>query len=606
MGSDAVLDSVEVFSPATEQFALVATPMSTGRTRHAAALTGGKVMIVGGWDGTGPIASVDVYDPETDSISAGPSMTTARAEHSATTLLDGNVLVAGGMSEGELQSAELLDIGTGQFVPTPVSMSAPRRNHVALLLPHNNSVLITGGWSDGGAVPTAEVYRPWQDGGTFLSTSSEASGRNWGIASALSFAASATNRGGAVDGLILASGGDGAPGADLYGFATVKTDRDDYIPGQTVRVSGGGWKPGPVTFYVRELPAEHYARILTIDADGSGNIDNAELFLVEEHHLGVRFLLTAADGVSQAHMTFTDGGVRVRGFNGAAMLAVPFAAGSFQVFSNTTCAGSATGTWPVASFSTRSTGNGYEDVLGLTADIGQSFRATAPATFTLSGTNYVFSTWTAENGSQLQSPAGNTTVCFSSTSNGQVSAAVSYSVVADGIAPTVTITSPTSSVYSATTVPGAFAGTAADNNGGLGLNANSTTFILRRGSDNQYWNGSTWQAAVFNLPTTHVASTRQYLGELDELRSTSDLVSGNKRHVHRSSHRRRQVGQCSDKRCCDVHTGQSRTGNGERHGSRKRQRAASGQCSNAEWICSRRGRKQPGPQCQQHDVHASP
>src|SRR5207237_281862 len=46
-----------------------------------------------------------------------------------------------------------------------------------------------------------------------------------------------------------------------------------------------------------------------------------------------------------------------------------------------------------------------------------------------------------------------------------------------------------------------------DNSGGAGLAANSTTFTLRRRSDNQYWNGTAFQVAVFNLATTHSATT---------------------------------------------------------------------------------------------------
>src|SRR5206468_647256 len=62
-------------------------------------------------------------------------------------------------------------------------------------------------------------------------------------------------------------------------------------------------------------------------------------------------------------------------------------------------------------------------------------------------------------------------------------------------------------IYGGATVPASFSGAAADNNGGVGLNANSTTFTLQRGSDNFYWTGSAWQAGVFNLTTTHSATT---------------------------------------------------------------------------------------------------
>src|SRR5205814_5143412 len=56
-------------------------------------------------------------------------------------------------------------------------------------------------------------------------------------------------------------------------------------------------------------------------------------------------------------------------------------------------------------------------------------------------------------------------------------------------------------------VPTPFTGTAGDNTGGIGLNANSTKFTLRRDSDNFYWNGSGFQSNVANLATTHSATT---------------------------------------------------------------------------------------------------
>src|SRR5207248_923116 len=36
---------------------------------------------------------------------------------------------------------------------------------------------------------------------------------------------------------------------------------------------------------------------------------------------------------------------------------------------------------------------------------------------------------------------------------------------------------------------------------------NSTTFTLRRSTDNFYWTGSTWQVAAFNLATTNSATS---------------------------------------------------------------------------------------------------
>src|SRR5205823_14222963 len=61
--------------------------------------------------------------------------------------------------------------------------------------------------------------------------------------------------------------------------------------------------------------------------------------------------------------------------------------------------------------------------------------------------------------------------------------------------------------FQAAGVPASWTGSAADNSGGAGLNANSTTFTLQRGSDSNYWTGSAWQAGAANLATTHAATT---------------------------------------------------------------------------------------------------
>src|SRR5207249_744216 len=85
--------------------------------------------------------------------------------------------------------------------------------------------------------------------------------------------------------------------------------------------------------------------------------------------------------------------------------------------------------------------------------------------------------------------------------------AVSFTL--QNVAPaTASVTTPADgSLYRAATVPAGFSGNAAEGNGGAGLNANSTTFTLQRSSDNFYRTGSAWQAGVFNLATSHSATT---------------------------------------------------------------------------------------------------
>src|SRR5206468_3646263 len=93
-----------------------------------------------------------------------------------------------------------------------------------------------------------------------------------------------------------------------------------------------------------------------------------------------------------------------------------------------------------------------------------------------------------------------------SVGNTATSTAVTFTL--DKTAPTTaSVTAPANgSAYRAATVPASFTGNAADNTGGVGLNANSTTFTLQR-PDSQYWTGSAWQVAVFNLATAHSATT---------------------------------------------------------------------------------------------------
>ena len=82
----------------------------------------------------------------------------------------------------------------------------------------------------------------------------------------------------AADGHLLLAGGEGLASSEIYRFATVRTDMDDYLPGQTVYVSASGWQPNEtVTFGLRELPAEHEARAFSVTADENGNITNALL-----------------------------------------------------------------------------------------------------------------------------------------------------------------------------------------------------------------------------------------------------------------------------------------------------------------------------------------
>jgi L-asparaginase II len=96
--------------------------------------------------------------------------------------------------------------------------------------------------------------------------------------------------------------------------ATVTTDKLDYIPGEYVIVTGSGWEPGEtVDLDFHETPKvctnDHHVR--TTVADENGNI-YYDQFLINDHHLGVHFVLTAT-GLSSglvAVTEFDDGNTR--------------------------------------------------------------------------------------------------------------------------------------------------------------------------------------------------------------------------------------------------------------------------------------------------------
>ncbi len=298
---------LEIFDPALGTSALAGL-MAQARSGHAAArLPDGSVLIVGGATANAvATANGEVFDPSSGGTSILPyNLAQPRTGASATTLIDGRVLVAGGRNpSGDLGTAEIFEAYSQTFTLADTQLSAARSGHTAVLLPHNNSVLIAGGSAAGQAVNVVDLFLPAQFPDPY----------SYGIGTFAASAPMAAPRSGAAsgpghaDGYAVVAGG-GSVDAERYRFATIKTDKDDYAPGERAVITGSGWQPGEVvTLLFQEDPAVHEDYVLQVTADVAGSL-YWDRWAPEQHDLNVRFYLLASGSRSKAQMTFTDGNI---------------------------------------------------------------------------------------------------------------------------------------------------------------------------------------------------------------------------------------------------------------------------------------------------------
>src|SRR6266536_2532792 len=145
-------------SPADAPFTFDNTgSLGTARHSHTATLLpNGKVLVAGGFNSSGILASAELYDPASGTWTATGSLGTPRRSHTATLLPNGKVLVAGGLSTSVVASAELYDPASGTWTATG-SLGTARFSHTATLLP-NGKVLLAGGDNDSGVLASAKLY----------------------------------------------------------------------------------------------------------------------------------------------------------------------------------------------------------------------------------------------------------------------------------------------------------------------------------------------------------------------------------------------------------------------------------------------------------------
>jgi Galactose oxidase, central domain len=179
------LDSAEMYDLSNEALTLLPQHMLQARTGHTATLLNdGRVLIVGGAEDVQgePTNTAEVYDPATGHFSAVGSLVGGpRALHVAVKLDDGRVLISGGTNTyfgpteillGSQKTTEIFNPATNSFSAGP-QLSKPRLGQTVTRLP-NGDWLVAGGYTRVtipfiGEVPVissdAEVYHPVAGGG---------------------------------------------------------------------------------------------------------------------------------------------------------------------------------------------------------------------------------------------------------------------------------------------------------------------------------------------------------------------------------------------------------------------------------------------------------
>jgi len=160
-----VLATTELYDYDT-QTVTAARPMNQARGFHTATkLANGKVVVIGGVDTEGVVTdTIETYDPALNTwTTSAVTLTTARKNHTATLLTDNRILIAGGDTGSTATDKYQIYTPGADTIDTEQSMVKARSLHCAVKLPDDN-VLIAGGYDAANVnLVNAELFTPGAD-----------------------------------------------------------------------------------------------------------------------------------------------------------------------------------------------------------------------------------------------------------------------------------------------------------------------------------------------------------------------------------------------------------------------------------------------------------
>ncbi|MGH8523464.1 MAG: Kelch repeat-containing protein, partial [Gammaproteobacteria bacterium] len=136
--------------------------MPTPRTEVTASVLHGKVYVIGGFDGSArTLATVEVYDPATDSWHGGPDLPEARHHAAAVTLAD-TLYVIGGFASPEFEpQADVFALKARATWQRMTPLPEARGALAAAVLDHR--ILVVGGIGPQGLTSDLFAYEPAVD-----------------------------------------------------------------------------------------------------------------------------------------------------------------------------------------------------------------------------------------------------------------------------------------------------------------------------------------------------------------------------------------------------------------------------------------------------------